>query len=315
MICILDKLFIGGYNSCQERIIMADQFENFIMQCCEMDEWDLRIMLKEKLSEAGFNIQEDNYSSYRGGRYQEVHNMLAMRGEKPRICLVAHTDTVRDMSSRGGHRKTTPTIKTINHYGNMERIIQDKDCRVQVAGDDRLGVAINTWIALNAGYDMGLLFSTDEESGNQSADYANFPELKNFELCMQVDRGNRVPQLVVKIGYTQLCSNEVTNRLLCIAEKIGLPRDPVNGLMTDVLSLKSAGKIKNAVNMTCGYHNNHQSSEYIVIREADETLQFVSSVIKDYEMETIDEMENKETINFIPNELEIVAEYCGVIWN
>jgi len=275
-------------------MLESQSFENFIIQCCELDEWDLRAFLKEKLIEANFTIQEDDYSSYRGGRYQEVHNILAIRGKQPRVCLVAHTDVVRDHGSRSKQRKVIPVIKEVNRFGENIRIIQDKDCQVQVGGDDRLGVAINTWVALNAGYDMGLLFTTDEEVGNQSADHADFSELKNFDLCMQVDRGNVNRQLVTNIGGTRLCSPEMATLLLKIAEDIALPRQPVNGLMTDVLSLKSSGKIKNAVNMTCGYHNNHSQNEFINIQEAKDTLQYVSEIIKYFDLELIAEMENRE---------------------
>ncbi len=263
-------------------------FENFIMECCRLPEWDLRAMLKEKLTEAGFSYQEDDYRSYRKGRYQEVHNMLALRGKNPKICLVAHTDVCRDHGWKQDRMiEVKPTIKTLIHKGKEVQVIQDQECAVQVGGDDRLGVAINTWLALNTGYEMGLLFTSDEEVGNQSAQKANFSEFENFELFCQVDRGNNSGQLVNKISGVQLCNQETAQRLLKIAEEMGTPRVLVNGLMTDVLALKSANKIKAAVNMTCGYHNSFGSSsdEYIVIDEAVSTMQFVSEIIKFYDLE------------------------------
>lgn len=275
-------------------------FENFIIKCCELDEWDLRDFLRSELTQAGFNVQEDDYRSHRKGKYQQVHNMLAIRGSDPRICLVAHTDVCRDHGAtyRGGHQKAYPVIKTVEMYGSTKRIIQDKDRQVQTGGDDRLGVAINTWIALNTGYDMGLLFTTDEEVGAISADYVNFKELGDFDVLVQVDRGNHSNQLVTSIGGVRLCDSETATRLLRISEEIGLPRVPVQGLLTDVLAIKGDGKCKNAVNMTCGYHNSYGSSpnEYIDIEEAKNTLKFVSSIISDYEMETINELSNAEEV-------------------
>lgn len=271
-------------------------FENFIIKCCELDEWDLRDYLRGTLTEAGFHVQEDDYQSHRPGKYKTIRNMLAIRGTEPRICLVAHTDVCRDHGAtyRGGHQKAHPVIKTVDMYGKTKRIIQDKDRKVQTGGDDRLGVAINTWIALNTGYDMGLLFTTDEEVGAISADYVNFKELGDFDVLVQVDRGNQSNQLVTSISGLRLCDNETATRLLGIAEEIGLPRVTVQGLLTDVLAIKGDGKCKNAVNMTCGYHNSYGSSsnEYIDIDEAKDTLKFVSSIISDYEMEMIDELNN-----------------------
>ena len=273
-------------------------FENFIMTCCELDEWDVRPFLKEKLASVGFTFQEDDYKSYRPGRYQEVHNMLAMRGNSPRVCLVAHTDVCRDHGFRSAHKKATPVIKEVNRFGKEMRIIQDKDCQVQVGGDDRLGVAINTWIAIHTGYDLGLLFTTDEEVGAVSADYVSFSELGEFDLLAQVDRGNHSNQLVTSISGVRLCGPDTAKRLIGISEAIGMPRYIVSGLLTDVLSIKGDNKCKEAVNMTCGYHNSVGSSpnEYIDIAEARDTMKFVSSIIQDYDLELIarDEMENRE---------------------
>src|ERR1019366_4267795 len=80
----------------------ADGLERFIMQCCKADEWDLRKFLKKILGRAGFTIYEDGYLSERcktNSKYNTVHNMLAIRGDKPRICLTAHTDVCRNHGS------------------------------------------------------------------------------------------------------------------------------------------------------------------------------------------------------------------------
>jgi hypothetical protein len=260
-------------------------FENFIMQCCKAREWDLRKFLKKLLQRNGFRIIEDNYTSHRDSRFSTVHNMLAIRGE-PRICLVAHTDVCRDHISY--HiPEVDPVIKVSTRGGEMRAIIQDRDCRTQVGGDDRLGVAINTWIATNTGYDVGLLFTTDEEMGLVSAEYVHFPELLDFDLLVQVDRGNNSDQLVTNISGVELCSSKTGNLLLKIAEQIGLPRYRVQGFLTDVLALKTNGACREAVNMTCGYHNSigADRDEYIDIQEAKDTMKYVANIIKYYDLE------------------------------
>lgn len=290
-------------------------FENFIIKCCELDEWDLREFLREQLTSAGFTMQEDNYKSYRKGQYQKVHNMLAMRGE-PRICLVAHTDVCRDHGSLKVHKKAVPVIKKMEQGGKMFDIIQDETCQVQVGGDDRLGVAINTWIALNTGYDLGLLFTTDEEVGAVSADYVSFKELGDFDLLLQVDRGNHSDQLVTNISGVRLCSPKTAERLIGISERIGMPRYTVMGLLTDVLVIKGDRKCKEAVNMTCGYHNSHGSSahEFIKIQEAKDTMKYVSNIIQDYDLESINKKEEESDI--VVNEITMTAEDLATInWN
>lgn len=259
-------------------------FEQFIMTCCELDEWDLRGMLRAKLTEAGFSIQEDDYKSHRGGRYQEVHNMLAIRGT-PQVCMVAHTDVCRDHRSSQNHVKATPVIKIRDQIiGDPIRIIQDEHCKVQVGGDDRLGVAIGTWIALNTDSDIAMLYTTDEEVGNQSADEVRFPELGKFDLLVQIDRGNHSNQLVTNIGGTRLCTAQTAQKLIELSNKIGLPRFTVQGMMTDVLAIRGNGRCREAVNMTCGYHRSFGSSpeEFIDIEEAINTKTYVEAIIKFY---------------------------------
>lgn len=277
-------------------------FENFIMQCCKAREWNLREFLKKKLKENGFRITEDRYLSSRDPRFSTVHNMLAVRGN-PRVCLVAHTDVCRDHISEN-LPNVAPTIKQITKNNEVRDIIQDRYCLTQVGGDDRLGVAINTWIALNTGYDIALLFTTDEELGLVSAEYVRFPELMNFDLLLQVDRGNNSDQLVTRISGVDLCSDKTGDLLIKISEEIGLPRYKVNGFLTDVLALKTNGICKDAVNMTCGYHNSigADEDEYIDIQEAKDTMKYVASVVKYYDLEKI--FENLNSSNE-PTEEEI----------
>lgn len=291
----------------------ASAFENHIMQCCKAPEWVLRKWLKKVLTRAGFVIIEDNYKTERCAkepRYETVHNMLAIRGT-PSVCLAAHTDVCRDhdegrnesrYGSYGEHhywmydrhdediskpkvpRKVEPVIKTVETDGVIRRVIQDRECRLQVGGDDRLGVAIITWIALNTGYDLGLYFPTDEEIGLKSARVCEIPQLKEFDLIAQIDRGNHSDELVIKIAGEILCSYDTAVRLLEIAYDLGMPRAPVHGMSTDVYALKSRGMCKEAVNMTCGYHHSHGSSpnEYIEIEEARNTMKYVAGIVKDY---------------------------------
>lgn len=258
-------------------------FENFIMQCCKAKEWELRKFLKRVLTHAGFEIQEDNYRSHRDGKYSTIRNMIAIRGN-PRVCLVAHTDVCRDHAF--GAPDVDPVIKIKSIKDEMRSIIQDRDCSYQVGGDDRLGVAINTWIALNTGYDLGLLFTTDEEVGLVSAEYVKFPELLKFDILLQVDRGNHSNQLVTSIAGYDLCSEQTARRLIQISHDIGLPRYRVNGMMTDVLAIKTNHMCQDAVNMTCGYHNSigADRDEYIDIQESKDTLKYVSSIIQYYDL-------------------------------
>ncbi len=262
-----------------------NSFTDFIMHCCKLSEPELREYLKQELSAAGFSYVEDDYRSPRGFPYHNVHNILFSRGQ-PKICLVAHTDVCRDHGRKyaQGNRRVVPVVKPYRHNGEIVKVIQDQTRKTQIGGDDRLGVAINTWIALNTGYDMALLFTTDEEEGLLSAREVAFPEINGYELLCQVDRGNHSDQLVVAIARESLCDATMAFHLLSLASSIGLPREPVSGMVTDVYAIKDNFPHVDAVNMTCGYHKSFSDSpeEYIVIQEAKDTLRYVSEIVKDF---------------------------------
>lgn len=284
-------------------------FEQFIMQCCKAGEADLRKWMRRVLPRHGFAIKEDNYVSERAKKnksYETVHNLLAVRGN-PNVCLVAHTDVCRDHKDMGdkpiyyGDPKKKPAnavmVEPVICRAEVEeedgkvirKIIRDKNVETQVGGDDRLGVAINLWIALNTEYDLALYFPTDEEIGLRSSRMVDFAELRSYELCVQVDRGNHSNELVGKINGTILCDYDIITRLLEIAWDIGSPRRLVSGAGTDVYALKERKVIKNGVNMTCGYHESHGSSpqEYIDIEEARSTMLYCSSIIKSFFLNAI----------------------------
>ena len=86
----------------------------------------------------------------------------------------------------------------------------------------------------------------------------------DFELLVQIDRGNQSnQQIVTKVADIQLCEESLANFLVRLSHKKGRPRKKVTGYGTDVVAIKARGKCKNAINLTCGYHNSfgHHPSE------------------------------------------------------
>lgn len=292
--------------------LTVNGFEKFLCKTLAAPEWMLRKFARKVLQRAGFEIFEDAWQSERvrkDKRYETVHNMLAIRGENPNIALCAHTDVCRDHSNcrsdkapygkydeqyywiykghehEGTPRKVEPVIKELTDKdGVLRRIITDKENKLQVGGDDRLGVAIALWIALNTTYPMGIALFSDEEQGLISSRAWKMERLKEFDLVAQIDRGNHSDQLVIKIGGDILCDYETTVRLLEIAWKMGKPREVVQGASTDVAALKRNGMVKNAINMTTGYHASigDSAEEYIDVEEAISTMHFCANIVKDW---------------------------------
>lgn len=262
-------------------------FQDLIIWCCVVDEVSLRKNIKKVLSNNNFSYVEDDYVSDRATSYSknELVNLLLVRGNKPNYCLVAHTDVCRDHTSfedKTGILFPIPVVKTLNN----RKILQDKNCNTQVGGDDRLGVAIILWCALHTNHDFGILFTTDEESGLVSASKAQFNQLNNFKLLIEIDRGNQSNQLVNQIKDLKICEDKIVEKLLAKLASIDLPRTLVNGGRTDVYILKKNNVCQNAINMTCGYHESYNDSglEYIDLQEAEDTKKCIISFLEDHNL-------------------------------
>lgn len=264
-------------------------FTDLIIQCCQLSESALRGYIKEVLAQKNFVIQEDDYCSARLD-CADIHNLLAIRGT-PQVCLVSHTDVCRDHLRYQGNPpdktpacyQVQPVIKTLTHGDQEVAVIQDQDCLAQVGGDDRVGVAIALSLALTTDLPLALLFTTDEEIGLVSAKYVDFPELMNYQLLVEIDRGNQPDQqIVTEIFEQRICNINLSNQLVDLSQKIGYPRQEVAGKGTDVFAIKMRDKCQNAINLTCGYHNSFASnpSEYIVISEAEHTLHYVKTIVE-----------------------------------
>lgn len=255
-------------------------FEELIIYCCAADETELREQIKKDLFSYNFSFIEDEYRSPRNFPEKTqpgICNTLFTRG-KPKVCLVSHTDVYRDHYAFDNEIKKmipTPTIKD----KDGRKIIQDLNCKVQVGGDDRLGVAIALWTAFNSDKDLSILLTTDEEVGLLSAKEVKFKELNGFDLLIQIDRGNYVNQIVSEIRDVQLCDDKMMQFLLDESEKISLKRKEVVGYGTDVFIIKKNKMCKNAVNLTCGYYKGHSEIEYIDIEEARDTSTYVKHIL------------------------------------
>ena len=257
-------------------------FEDLLVWCCSADETVLRNTIKSTLTKLNFSFKEDDYKSYRStGKFaqENVHNLLFTRGN-PKYCLVAHTDVCRDHTSFSNEFVRVPPTPTFK-MKNGRRILQDKDCEIQVGGDDRVGVTVSLWIAMHTEHDLGLLYTTDEEVGLISADYVQFPELKDFKLLIQIDRGNHSNQIVPTIGGVKLCDQSMLDSIFGSLKNTGFVKTAVVGRATDVLSIKANKMCQNAINLTCGYYDSIGDSgeEYIDVEEAKDTAKFVRHLI------------------------------------
>ena len=78
-------------------------FERVILAACALDESTLRVQLEDALVRHGFATRQDSYEALAQPRvpHRTIRNLLAVRG-MPRVCLVVHTDVVRDWAESTG---------------------------------------------------------------------------------------------------------------------------------------------------------------------------------------------------------------------
>ena len=260
-------------------------FRELIARCCVSDEATLRRDIKSTLLARGFSFVEDDYVSYRSAERRPVSglcNLLLTRGA-PRVALVAHTDVCRDHDAfERGTPMPVPDPVIQRHDGRT--ILRDRHREVQLGGDDRLGVAIALWTALRTKRPLALLFTTDEEVGLLSAATCRFAQLATLDLLVQIDRGNHSHQLVDRIHEERICAPDVATRILAALERAGRPRETTNGGSTDVRALRRNGVCRDAINLTCGYHESYGDSgdEYIDLPEAEDTARDVRAIVQEF---------------------------------
>jgi hypothetical protein len=177
-----------------------------------------------------------------------------------------------------------PVARYVDRAGRARRVLQDCERKTPIGADDRLGVALITWLAIRQEIDVALLFTTDEERGLLSAWQLPPEWFADFSLVVEVHYGNRPSaELVSRVEGVPLCSPRRTSWLLDLSATIGLPRIEADGPRTDAYAMRCRDLVPEAVNMTCGYHESFKEAsgeEYVDLEEAADTLRFLLAIAR-----------------------------------
>ena len=198
--------------------------------------------------------------TYRG-TYFSKGKFILVRGKAP-VMLVAHLDTV--------------------HEEPVRHICQTKDGNIimspqGIGGDDRCGV-----FALMKVYDLTgglpwLLFTCDEERGGLGADAFCLayrrghlpPELDDLKFIVEIDRRGANDAVYYD------CDNPYFEAY--VTDK-GFT--PAHGSFSDISYIAPELNVA-AVNLSSGYYNAHQLSEYINRAELEHTIDRVAEMVQD----------------------------------
>ena len=201
-------------------------------------------------------------STYR----DKSNNLYATKGVSETYpCVIAHTDEV--------HKVKPASFAVYNINGMLIGIDDVKKEYVGIGADDKNGI----WVALKCfeRFDvMKAAFFVSEEIGCVGSEQADMAFFNDCRFVIQCDRRNG-KDFITSISGVDLCSDLFVED--CNIEAFGYKE--TTGLLTDVMTLKENGLGVSCVNISCGYYNPHQDTEYTNFDELNNCLEFVCSVI------------------------------------
>lgn len=183
-------------------------------------------------------------------------------------CLVAHMDEVFEYNENKGIIVTDTQIHAINTKTKK---------RCGLGADDANGIYIALHM-LRKIDDLKVVFTVEEEVGAIGAREACFNS-KFFEdvgYLLQADRRGS-SNLIVHTNGMDVASTEFLTEIQPICEQFGYSHE--FGTFTDVGELVEEIQVS-GVNISCGYHNEHSAKEHTVIKELENCLNFVYTILK-----------------------------------
>lgn len=189
-------------------------------------------------------------------------NIIATKGKAEYYpTFVAHMDTVHSIVPRKEWKPRWKGDKISAPTG--------------IGGDDKVGIATALWLLKNVPVGKAI-FTVDEEVGAIGAENLDMSYLNDVGYMLQTDRrGNG--DLITDYMGTTTGSKEFLDVVIPAGKRFGFEED--SGVFTDVMILGPKGEIS-AVNISSGYHNPHSKSEYVLVSEATNTLNYMFSLYK-----------------------------------
>ena len=182
-------------------------------------------------------------------------------------CIVAHTDCVRS------HTNKTVKIKHGKIFGKNP--VNGK--QIGLGLDDTVGICVALQM-LREIPNIKACFTTEEEIGFLGADAAadNIDFFCDVSYFVQADRRGKSDLITYTNGIysaSELWLQEITLTMskYGYSEEVGIGTDI--GVLAERLQLSS-------VNISCGYYREHTDSEYGVISEIENCLNFIEDIIK-----------------------------------
>jgi len=255
--------------------IMSVQSESYKTQ-------DMQIFILEYIKE----LQKDHACKYtvKQDHYKNIYVTKKLRNITDTIypTMVCHIDTVHEINN---------SVEVIEKDNVMFAMDMLKVEQYGIGGDDKVGIYI-TLEMLKSFDNFKAVFFLDEEVGCVGSNQADMSFFDDSTFILQCDRQGE-EDFVNIIGSTKLYNNEIQDQILPIL--VDYNRKQVPGGMTDVQSIAKQTKCQVA-NMSCGYYNPHQETEFIDLIVVEDTLKMCEEILqitsdKLYRMERVIEQD------------------------
>lgn len=183
-------------------------------------------------------------------------------------CIVAHVDTV--------HAITGESITPVTIDGRVTGIHASTMQQTGIGGDDKCGIFAALEIMGKLPACKVALF-VDEEVGCLGSSAADMTFFFDCAFVLQADRRGS-SDFVTSIGGRPMSSIEWQKAIKPLLNAHGYK--PSTGAMTDVEALRDNGLGVCAANLSAGYHNPHQDTEYIVLAELDNVTKLMLAICR-----------------------------------
>lgn len=120
------------------------------------------------------------------------------------------------------------------------------------------------------------VFFVSEEVGGIGSSNCDINFFNNSKFVLQCDRQSN-SDFITEIYGTTLCSRKFMFDVDC--QSYGYKKG--TGMFTDVYNLKSRGLNISVCNISCGYYNPHQSTEYTKLMDLHKCYAFVAHILRD----------------------------------
>jgi tripeptide aminopeptidase len=231
----------------KNRIDYTFLMEVLAVQTSVLDDTKMSAYIKTKLAELDVEVQEDNYG-----------NIYVTKGTSSMYpCLIAHTDTVHPIISKFHLFRDEDILFAFNPSTGKQ---------TGIGGDDKVGV----FILLQALVDipsMKAVFYRHEETGCHGSSYSIKNHKDWYADCGYIIEPDRrgSTDAITNSGGIKITSPGFINDIMPFMEKYGYSE--AIGIFTDVDTLVTHEVGISAINLSCGYHNPHGSSEIVSISE------------------------------------------------